>query len=97
MTTERDGSVLIAGKWVCDGCGKDPCRCHWGDASSYDPGDEDMDVDVCQNCGGYFAWTPQLTETWREHWKPKEGERQPQRCSRCLRDECWVEDRDGGE
>lgn len=63
----------------CPECDQAPCEC---------------DIDVCQNCGGYFTWTRSLAATWRERWKPKEGERQPQRCRRCLIDECWVEDRD---
>lgn len=62
----------------CPECECDPCEC---------------EVDVCQNCGGYFLWTKDLAETWRKHWKPGEGGRQPQRCRRCLVDECWVEDR----
>lgn len=89
----RDGSILIGGKWVCEGCGHDPCRCHWDD---YDPQgeDEEADTDVCQNCGGFFAWTADLAETWRRLWRPTEGQRQPQRCRRCLVDECWIEDRE---
>ena len=63
----------------CPQCDRDPYEC---------------DIDVCQNCGGYFTWTASLAATWRERWKPKENERQPQRCRRCLVDECWVEDRD---
>lgn len=92
MTEQHEGSVMINGKWVCDGCGKDPCRCHWHD-ERYEP-EEDVDVDVCQHCGGYFAWSPQLTAAWREHWKPNENERQPQRCHRCIVNDTWFEDRE---
>lgn len=90
---DHSGMVHINGKWVCDFCGRDPCRCYW-DNDLYEEPDLDIDVDVCQNCGGYFERTPELTATWRKHWHTTDNDRQPQRCRRCLVDECWVEDRD---
>ena len=58
----------------------------------YEDDDEDMDIDVCQNCGRYFVWTPRLKELWQKHWKPGETERQPQRCERCIVNDAWCEE-----
>ena len=66
----------------------------YDDYDSYDDSDDDIDVDVCQHCGGYFEWTTRLREAWQKHWQPSEKETQPQRCFRCIVDECWIEDRD---
>lgn len=49
--------------------------------------DDDLDVDVCQHCGSYFAWTPHHAEVAQ-----KTGFK-GQRCIRCMTDECWIEGR----
>jgi len=56
--------------------------------------EEELDIDVCQNCGRYFAWTPHLKAVWRKHWHPGENEQQPQRCERCLVNDTWCEEQD---
>lgn len=56
-----------------------------------DPPDEDMEIDVCQHCGRYFAWTAALRDAWQKHWRPQPGAVQPQRCFRCITDETWIE------
>lgn len=55
--------------------------------------DDDIEVDVCQHCGGYFQWTDTLRNTWLRTWQPEPNERQPQRCMRCLTDDAWIDDR----
>lgn len=55
---------------------------------------DDVEIDVCQHCGGYFAWTPALRQAWLARWKPGPDERQPQRCHRCIVNDAWIEDRD---
>ena len=55
----------------------------------YDDDLDDMGIDVCQHCGGYFAWD--------DHHKKvsiETGFTNHQRCIRCMRDECWIERRD---
>ena len=53
--------------------------------------EEDIDIDVCQHCGGYFAWTNgQREAAIRWGWIPGR-EIRPQRCVPCLNDECWIE------
>jgi hypothetical protein len=54
-------------------------------------GEDDIEVDVCQHCGGYFAWTPTLRAAWEKHWQPGPNERQPQRCYRCIVNDAWIE------
>lgn len=56
-----------------------------------DDADDDADIDVCQHCGGYFAWTASLRAAWIRTWNPDPDERQPQRCYRCVVDETWIE------
>ena len=53
--------------------------------------DDEIDIDVCQHCGRYFAWTPRLREVWIKNWHPGPNELQPQRCLRCLTDDTWIE------
>jgi hypothetical protein len=54
--------------------------------------EDEPEIDVCQHCGGYFAWTPgQRAAAIRWGWKPDGREIIPQRCVRCLNDECWIE------
>jgi hypothetical protein len=55
---------------------------------------DEVECDVCQHCGGYFAWTKGLREAWERTWKPGPNDTQPQRCHRCIVDECWIERRD---
>ncbi len=50
--------------------------------------DDDVDIDVCQHCGGYFAWTNDHAKVAKET-----GFEGGQRCIRCMQDECWVEER----
>lgn len=69
---------------------------HWSEAD-YNPRDDDIDIDVCQNCGGYFEWTKSLREAWQKHWlsgrEPSPHDHQPQRCRSCIVDETWIENR----
>jgi hypothetical protein len=51
--------------------------------------DDDVDIDVCQHCGGYFAWTASHRET-----AERTGFIGGQRCIRCMADECWIERED---
>lgn len=53
--------------------------------------DEEYDFDVCQHCGGYFAWTPHHKKVAQECDFYGPGH---QRCIRCMVDECWIEDGD---
>jgi hypothetical protein len=48
--------------------------------------DEELDIDVCQNCGRYFAWTQDRARVARKHHM--EGS---QRCIRCIKNETWCE------
>lgn len=83
----------MSGSDPCDYCGCDPCRCGWDDMRHDDCAD-DAHVDVCQNCGGYFEWSASLTAAWRKYWSPSGCDIQPQRCHRCIVDECWIEGRE---
>jgi hypothetical protein len=50
--------------------------------------DDECDVDVCQHCGGYFAWTERHKQIAQERGFYGPGY---QRCIRCMVDECWIE------
>lgn len=59
--------------------------------------DDEFDIDVCQHCGRYFAWTPHLRDLWIKHWHPGEREMQPQRCERCITGDAWIEEREADD
>jgi hypothetical protein len=46
----------------------------------------EYDIDVCQHCGGYFAWTPHHREVAHKH--DMVG---AQRCIRCIKNDAWIE------
>ncbi len=59
---------------------------YYPDDEYYFGEDYDLDIDVCQHCGSYFAWT-------KHHRKvaEKTGFTNHQRCIRCMVDETWIE------
>ena len=46
--------------------------------------DDDIDIDVCQSCGGYYGLTEGLIELWRKLYNPKPKDVMPQLCYKCI-------------
>lgn len=58
-----------------------------GQPHTPEPDDEpEYDIDVCQNCGRYFAWTPEHREVAYQH-----AMEAAQRCIRCIKNDTWCE------
>lgn len=62
---------------------------HWcGAEEEGDDEFDDLEIDVCQHCGRFYSWTPAHNEAAEKAGGPGWN---PQRCMRCITDECWIE------